>query len=400
MFRVSADIDKPVKVSLLKEALAAMLRRCPYYRVHLRTGLFWYYLEAIDAEPQVEAESRYPCMYLPYKKREVFPFRVLAYRNRIILEMAHFLTDGGGALRFLNGIILEYLRRRGEKIDSEGMLIEADEPVQKEEFEDSFHKYYAKGAPQAKKVPKSIQLKGRREKPPIVHIYQGTVESSRLKEHAKAKGVTIGEFLTALLLYTIQEEMEEKKMKPRPIRVGIPADLRKIFPSRTMRNFVLTIEPEIDPRLGLFTFDEIVKKVHFFMKMEFDPRMIRKQFARNIAGQTNLLLRIVPRILKDPFMRYLYNHYGRKAFATTFSNLGRITLPEDLKPFVKDYQFLPPPHKRSSFVTSLAYNGKTHIFFGSTIKERTFEHRFFTSLRKMDIPVSIRTNTFNEETRR
>lgn len=399
MFRISADIDQPVNVELLNQALDHMLKRCPYYQVHLKRGLFWYYLEHCDTKARVEAESRYPCMYLPYKKPGVLPFRVLAYRNRIAFEVAHFITDGGGSLRFLNGLILEYLRLRGEKIDAEGKIIECNTPVRPEEYEDSFHKYYEKNAPNAKQVPKAFQLKGRKEKPPVYHVYQGTMDSRILKDKAKSFGATIGEFLTALLLYNIQEEALARGMKLAPIRISVPIDLHRIYPSETMRNFILTIDPEIDPRLGLFSFDDTVKRVHHFMQLEVNTKMLLRQFARNIRGQMNLFIRILPRILKDPLMLYLFNLFGRNAFTISLSNLGRIELPEDMKPFVKDYQFLPPPHKQSSLATSLAYNGNTHIFFGSTVKERSFEHRFFTSLRKMGIPVSIRTNTFNQDSR-
>lgn len=397
MYRVSADIDQPVRVQLLQEALDAMLDRCPYFRVNLRPGVFWYYLERCDTPPRVEAESRYPCMYIPYKKKGVFPFRVLAYRNRIAFEVAHFLTDGHGAVQFLNGLILEYLRRRGETIDPEGRVLECGQAMDPEEVEDSFVRYYQRGAPRAHHNTKAIQLKGRREKPPVFHIYQGTVDSRALKEQAAKYGVTIGEFLTGLLIYVIQEEMKARGRRLQPVRVAIPMNLRRIFPSKTMRNFALTIEPGIDPRLGEFSLDDVIQKVHLFMKMEFDPRHLRQQLARNVEGQTKLILRIMPRFVKDPVMRWLYNFFGRNAFTTSFSNLGRLQLPPQMQPFVKDYQFYPPPHKRSSFITSLAYNGRTHLIFGSTLKETSLEARFYRSLRQMGLSVSIKTNRMNDD---
>ena len=52
VFHVSAEIDAPVNVRILSEALGAMMVRCPYYHVQLRRGLFWYYLEPSDTEPR------------------------------------------------------------------------------------------------------------------------------------------------------------------------------------------------------------------------------------------------------------------------------------------------------------------------------------------------------------
>lgn len=392
IFRLSANIDAPVRLDLLTEALKAMLQRCPYYRVQLRKGLFWYYLEANDAEPMVEAESRYPCLYIPYKKPGTLPFRVLAYRDRVIFEVAHFITDGAGALRFLNSLLLEYFRRRGEKIDSEGMLIDCKDPVDPGEYEDSFHRVYEKGVPPAKKVEPALNLGGTKAKVPVINIVEGSMKSAELKAEAKKHGATIGEFLTALLIDVVQEEMRARKLKPKPIRISIPIDLRRVFGSKTMRNFALTVEPEIDPRLGDFSFDDIIKKVHHFMKIELDHRMILRQIARNIGAQTNHFIRVIPLFIKDPMMRSFYATFGRRAFTLSFSNLGRVQIPEDMQPFVKRYQFLPPPDERAINTTSMAYNGTTYFFFGTTIVEKSLERRFFRRLRKMGIQVSIRTN--------
>jgi hypothetical protein len=392
IFRLSANIDKAVNIKILEESLSAMLVRCPYYRVHLRRGLFWYYLEPCDSEARIEAESRYPCLYLPYKKPGVLPFRVLAYQNRIAFEIAHFITDGTGALNFLNGLLLEYLRRRGEKIDPEGRIIECTDPPDPKEGEDSFRIHYEKGVPQAKQLPPALQLRGKQEKPPIFHVTEGKMESADLKREASRYGATIGEFLTALLIDVAQEVMVRRKLKPRPIRISIPINLRKVYPSITMRNFALSVEPGIDPRLGDFQFGDIVAKVHHFMKMEFDQRMIRRQLARNIEGEKNPFVRIIPLLFKDPLLRHFYGIFGRKAFTLSFSNLGRIQIPEQMKPFIKGYQFLPPPLKQSVNATSVAYAGKTSLFITSTVQDRSVERLVYTRLRKMGIRVSVTTN--------
>jgi hypothetical protein len=392
IFRVSASIDRPVNIHILDQALKAMLVRCPYYKVHLRRGLFWYYLESSDTEPRVEAESRYPCLYIPYKKPGILPFRIIAYRNRISFEVAHFITDGTGALWFLNGLLLEYLRRRGETIEHEGTLIDCRDPVDPAEFEDSFSKHYERGVPPAKQIPPALQLRGKAEPPPVFHVTEGSMDSGELKREASRYGATIGEFITALQIDVSREMMEGRKLKPKPIRISVPIDLRRFFSSRTLRNFALAVEPGIDPRLGNFTFEDIVGKVHHFMKMELDHKMIRRQFTRNIEGERNPFIRITPLFLKDRMLKYFYNIFGRRVFTISFSNLGRISTPSDLQKFVTGYDFLPPPLEASIGTTAIAYKGCTHIFITSTIRDRDFERRFFTRLRQMDIHVSIKTN--------
>ncbi|MCF7933404.1 MAG: alcohol acetyltransferase [Spirochaetia bacterium] len=393
MFRLSALIDAPVQVHLLAQAYEAMLSRCPYYRVQLRKGLFWYYLEHNDTPSRIDAESRYPCLFIPYKKRGVLPFRVIAYRNRISFEVAHFITDGNGALRFLNGLLCEYFRLRGEQIDAEQKVLDCSEPVDPAEFEESFKRYYQRGIPKVEKRSYALQLKGKGVRTPVHLIIEGIMSSDQIKKLSKEQyGVTVGEFFTALLIEVCLEDMYEKKRLPKPIRVSIPINLRRFFPSVTMRNFSLTVEPGVDPRLGSFSFEDIIKQVHHFMRLELDHRFILRQIARNIGSEQNPFIRILPLWVKDPILKRYYETLGSNTFTLSFSNLGVVDIPLSMRPFVERYQFIPPPHKKTLSTTSISYGGKTSFVFASTLRDRDIERRFFARLRSMGIRVQIRTN--------
>lgn len=392
MFRLAATIDEAINIERLQSALDTMLVRCPYYHVELRRGIFWYYFERTDEPVVVEAESRYPCLYLPFKRRGVVPLRVLAYRNRVALEVSHILTDGTGALAFLNGLLVEYFRLRGDEVDPRKELIDPRGTPHPEEYEDSFHREYQKGVPSAQRQSDALHFGGKAERPPVFNVIEGIVDSDELRRLAGEKGTTVGEYLTALLIDTLREEMVARDMSPLPIRVAIPINLRRFFPSRTMRNFVLSVEPGIDPRLGSFSFDDILAKVHHFMRFELDHRYIRRQIVRNLKSELNPFIRIVPLFIKDPILKWAYAVFGTSMFTVGFSNLGRVGIPEEMQPHVKSYHFIPPPHNNALNATSIAYGGRTHIVFAGTVQDSAIERRFFSRLRKTGMAVSIRTN--------
>ena len=67
-----------------------------------------------------------------------------------------------------------------------------------------------------------------------------------------------------LLMKAILNLQKEKVPSPRRrkyVKLLIPVNLRKIFPSKSLRNFVLYVNPELDPRLGDYTFEEMEKMV-------------------------------------------------------------------------------------------------------------------------------------------
>lgn len=392
IFRLAATIDEAVDVARLQRAYDAMLDRCPYFHVELRRGLFWYYFERSDVRPRVEAESRFPCMYIPFKRRGVLPFRLIAYRNRVAFEVSHAVTDGSGALTFLNSVLAEYFRLRGEAIEAHDAILDPRDPPKPGESEDSFSRQYRRGMPPAPRAERALRFEHRAYPPPEFYVIDGTVATREVRALAQRYGVTIGEYLTALLIAVAQDEMYARDMKERPIRISIPINLRRFFGSTTMRNFVLSVEPGIDPRLGRFEFTDIVAKVHHFMRSELDHRFIRRQIVRNVKSERNVSIRVLPVFVKDPILRLAYSLFGTRLFTVGFSNLGKVRLPPTMERFIQSYTFVPPPHNNALNATAIGWGASTRITFASTVEDRSIERRFFAGLRDSGVDVAITTN--------
>ena len=394
MYRVAAILKKPIRVSCLEQAAYHMMKRCPYYQVTLKQGLFWYYLEKVDTLPGIHAESIYPCQYIPLKKRDALPFRIIAYQNRIAFEASHLLADGRSAIAFLNGLVLEYLRELGENVSSGGMILDCREPYDPEEYTDSYRKNFEKEVPKAKPCPKASQIRGKPLRPPQYRIIEGGMFSRDLKALAGRYDVTIGELLTAQLLEVLCDQ-ERKKTRMRPVTITIPIDARQFFPSKTMRNFMLTTEPTIDPRLGNFSFEYIVRRVQSHMQFAMDKNLIKTQIARNIRGESNIASRLIPLVLKKPILKWINKRMGESTYTLSFSNIGLIRIPENLSNYIEKYEILPPRSHGRLNATAIGYKEQTYVFFGSTIREKTVEAAFFSALRQKGIPVKIQTNSKN-----
>ena len=108
------------------------------------------------------------------------------------------------------------------------------------------------------------------------------VPADALRECAKRFGVTVTELLCAAMMqaiYELQREKVPQRRRRKPVKVLLPVNLRKLFPSATLRNFASYITPEIDPRLGDYTFEEICQTVHHRMGLENNTRTMRAKFA-------------------------------------------------------------------------------------------------------------------------
>ena len=104
-FRLSVLLSEEIDVELLKKAALILQEKYPFYNSELKKGIFWNYLQHKKEDFQVEPENTYPCTDIKKKN----PLRIIYYRKKISVEIAHFLTDGVGAAEFLKDLTEKYL---------------------------------------------------------------------------------------------------------------------------------------------------------------------------------------------------------------------------------------------------------------------------------------------------
>jgi NRPS condensation-like uncharacterized protein len=392
MFRLSVILMEEVDPHALKEALQRVILRYPYFATHVKRGLFWYYVEENTETPVPEKEQYFPSMHYPIKKRGNFPFRVLYYQRRLSVEFTHVITDGTGGLIFLDALIREYLRLKKDPTAPWSLDLPSKD-VLDAEMEDSFSKYYKKGYPAAKKGKRAFHLPYKLLPKGIFSIVTGTMDLGSVKSLAKEKGATITEFLCALYFQTLMDLVEQKDYKKLPVVLNVPVNLRLLFPSNTMRNFFASLTPRLDPRLGTYTFEEILRYVKSYMEMEVDQKHMSQVISRNVKNERHFILRSFPVFIKDLIMPWVYHFYGERGYTSGFSNVGLVAMEKEQEAALESLHVYPAPSSGNiTKVACVGFKGKLHITFGKLTMEKELERTFFHKLMDMGIEVSIETN--------
>ena len=107
VFRLSATLKDSVDETVVKSALKAALCRFPSINVRLRKGLFWYYLQQLENEPEIISECSYPLTWMSSQELRKCAFRIIVHGRRIAIEFFHSITDGTGAMMFLKSFLAE-----------------------------------------------------------------------------------------------------------------------------------------------------------------------------------------------------------------------------------------------------------------------------------------------------
>jgi len=401
VFRISAELDEKIDPEILQKAADKAAIRFPSFAVKLCSGVFWYYLEGAAENLKVKPETPCPCACMSKKESGVCALRILYYDNRISAEYFHSLTDGTGGLIFLKSLVAEYIRLKyGHSVENTDGVLDMEEEARAGELEDSFLKNAGKYGAE-RKEERSYHVRGVREEDRFLNVISAEIDSELLRKKASELSVSVTEYLTAALIESIANIQYSKKGKKnlrrlKPVKILIPVNLRPFFASESLRNFAYFINPGIDPRLGEYSFEEIVQSVHYQLRSQLNAKSLAAKITKNVQSETNPLLKVMPLFIKNFAMKAVYDAVGEAYTATTLSNLGVVKLPAGMAEHVTRMDFiLGAQATNDQNCALLSYNGKLRFNITRSITEPLLEREFFTNLIKKGIPVKLESNGYH-----
>ncbi|MDD2959840.1 MAG: alcohol acetyltransferase [Lachnospiraceae bacterium] len=395
LYRLSVLLKEPVRPDILQQAVDIALKRFPTYKTAMRRGLFWRFLEPNDRPgPFVAPDISNPCMPLNFHTNNRYALRVYYYDRRISLECHHSLGDGTGSMHVLMTITAVYLRLLGHSISCGGYVLDTNEAPDPEELEDAYLRYATAKVKPPRPSGKTYLVRGTKEPFYTLNVIDGIMPVAEVKAAAARYQVTITEYLNAVLLYALlQKQLADHPRHLKPVRIAMPVNLRQFFPSKTLRNFISMVYPGIDPRLGDYTFEEIVTQTHHFMRYAINPKFLNGDITTNIAVQKNTAIRIVPLFIKDFVVRRFYRMVQDHNSSAGLTNMGIIKLPADMTPLIDRCEvYMGQPFSNRTNCAIASFNGQLTINFNSSIKETDVERLFFRKLIQDGIPVKIESN--------
>ena len=396
IFRQSVTLIEPVDKPVLQKALDVTVLRFPTIAARLRKGVFWYYLQQVEKAPELSPEYSYPLVYMSDRELRRCAFRVIAYENRIAVEFFHSLTDGTGAQIFLKSLTAEYLEQKyGITVPAEHGVLDRREPPKPEEMEDCFPKNAGK-VPAARKDTKAWRMGGQSQLDGFLHQTCFRLPVEQVIRCAKEHSTSVTVFLCAVLmqaLIRLQKEQVPAFRKRKGIKVLIPVNLRKLFPSTTLRNFAMFTIPEADPRLGEYTLQELCDLIRHKIGLEVTAKHMSSVLATNVGDEQNPLVRVIPLPLKNLVMKAVFDTMGENQSCMSLSNLGVVQLPEVMRSYVQRMDFVLGVQATAPYnCGALTYGDTVYLNFIRNICDAKLERHYYRILRELGIPVTVESN--------
>jgi hypothetical protein len=335
VFRLSATLTREVEPALLQTALSFTLRRFPSFATTVKKGFFWHYLDAAKRRFSIEAERGIPCRPLDVSGSGAQSFRVLYYKNRISVEFFHVLTDGTGGMVFLKTLTAQYLRLLGEDVPAADGVLDVNDESCAEETENGFD--YAEAAENPGKGflgQLAVQLGGRPAEAKPCRILHFRMEADALKAAARENGATVTAYVLSLMFLAQRGATD---LRTGDFSIQVPVNMRKFYPSRTLRNFAMYCSVRL-PVSRTKMLEDVLPEVSAQLETKASESAMRMMMAA--TRRMTRSLRYVPLLIKRPAARLAYGFLGDRVFTNTLSNLGVVRVPEEMAQHVEEFDFV------------------------------------------------------------
>ena len=378
LYRMSVTLTEPVDTVLLQHALETVSDRIPTFRCELKAGAFWWHLRRMEKEPEVAPTA--PLNRFHFSDNGGFLYKVSADGNRIVLDVFHALADGTGSETFLLTLAGEYLRlKHGLDISYSGLVLDPSEAPDAGEVEDSFKAVFSGRKGTLEKNVPAYHIKGQRLPGSGLRDIRAVLSMDAVKAVCRRMDCTVTDLLTGMMLDALQKlyRADGDNRKSSVLKVSVPVNLRPLYGSRSVRNFSSYVNLGVDVRSGYLQLDQLVRLVKMQKRTMLRPENLEPKIAANVELEENIAVRMLPLLVKKPIIDLINRHHGDIYCSQTLSNLGEIRIPEEMRPFVTEFDFVLGCQRGNSGAFSCAgYDGKLFLHLSRNIFGAEFEQFF------------------------
>jgi NRPS condensation-like uncharacterized protein len=189
------------------------------------------------------------------------------------------------------------------------------------------------------------------------------------------------------------QDTDTPRRRQLPVKISFPVDLRRLFPSRTLRNFSLVLHLGVDPRLGDYSLEDLCSSIYHQLLASATRQHMAGMIAANVEPQKIIALRLAPVFIKNFVMDLVYKSSGESGGSLNISNLGEFSLPASLQDRIDRVEFIIGPQRSyPNNCSVISCGGLTYINMIRNIRESELERRFFSRLVDLGLEVTIESN--------
>ena len=231
-------------------------------------------------------------------------------------------------------------------------------------------------------------------------IICGILPVDKVAAVAKQYRISITELLVGVYLYELYIIQQQGGFNTlAPVRVSVPINVRRYYPTRTLRNFALYANPGIEPAYGVYTLEEIFGLVHHFMRYTINEKYLNALMSANVGPEKNMLHAPVAAAAEE------HGHAPGLQICRRQPVHQHAVQPGRCRPAARKWPSMSSASNSCSDRPTInpvncavvSTGNQMVITFSGTMEETDPQRAFFKQLVRLGIPVRIESNTVYEE---
>lgn len=276
-------------------------------------------------------------------------------------------------------LVAEYLHiRYGAHIVPEGIIADLAVKPEKAELSDD----YQRCASANQKPPaytQTWQIPSEGPSDFTVFLTSKSFDANVVRDAARKYGVSITAFLSGIMLASVLEIQTRYPESSKAVQIMVPVNLRKLLPSRSLRNFSLYALLRTPSEIPNPSLSALIRSCSEQFTDQNRAGYMSAAVSSTMSAQNHVLYRILPLSLKSWILRWFHRMIGEQTSCISLSNLGRIDLPEEMQKWVSGINMALTPRMASPY--NCGRNQLT-IQFSRSCLEPALETIFFQNLDK------------------
>lgn len=386
IFRMEFHLAEDVDSEILNQAVKDITPRFPCFRYSFVRNPLKAHLAYAEKIPEVKKDDT-----VPGRARVMggdgYPAFCFYYgKDTISLEADHILSDGTGFLTFLKAVTARYFQLQGVDIfDCKGVIPMYTEEPTEEEFRDGYEKFHKQTPAENYKrnTGKVYNVSDKPEKG-VYSAEELICDSEPVRRKAKLFGLTVTEYLSALIIKAIIE------CEPTPINdcisIALGANMRNMLPTDTLRNFSYNPYIDFHPKGRRdYTVEEICDGIRGQLKPQLTAKNCLAFIKKTYTAANNPVVACIPAFIMYPGLRKIQKFSHAKEMTVLLSNMGSIRLPDSIADRVTGVDFIggdPAVYAQSKFLSCATYKNRMNFCIAKCNRETKFQKTLDRLLRE------------------
>ena len=146
----------------------------------------------------------------------------------------------------------------------------------------------------------------------------------------------------------------------------------------------------MDIQSGYLPLEQLVRLVKMQKEAMLRPENLEPKIAANVELEESFAVRCLPLVVKKPVIDLVNRLHGDKYCSQTLSNLGQVRVPDEMRPYLTEFDFILGRQRgNSGAVSCTGFGDKLFLHLSRNIYGAEFEQLFLDRASRLGLLGSV-----------